>query len=36
MRDFFMRIVAVWPDVLALGQTHKLVIAFNDRLEAIN
>lgn len=36
MREFFTRIVVAWPDILALSQTHKLVIVFKDRIEAIN
>lgn len=36
MRAFFTRIVAIWPDVLALSQTHKLVIVFKDQIEGVN
>lgn len=36
MREFFTRIVAIRPDVLALSAAHKLTVVFKDRLEAIN
>ena len=35
IREFFIRIVAGWPDVVALSQAYKLVIVFKDRIEAI-
>ena len=36
MREFFVRIVAAWPDVVVQSQAHKLVTVFKDRIEAIN
>jgi predicted nuclease of predicted toxin-antitoxin system len=36
MRDFYLSIQAVWPEVLKLNQEYKLVKVYTDRLEAIN
>ncbi len=35
MNDFFLTISAMWKDVIALSEHHKLVNVFRDRIEAI-
>jgi predicted nuclease of predicted toxin-antitoxin system len=36
MKPFFAAISAVWEQVTALSETHKLVNVFQDRIEGIN
>lgn len=36
MRAFFTLISSVWQDVIALSEEYKLVVVFNDKIEAFN
>lgn len=36
MKDFHKLVFAIWPIVLTLNETHKLVNVFKDRVEGIN
>lgn len=36
MRAFFTLISSVWQDVIALSNEYKLVVVFNDKIEAFN
>lgn len=36
MNSFFSIITKIWPDVLAMSETHKLVNVFQDRIEGID
>jgi predicted nuclease of predicted toxin-antitoxin system len=36
MRAFFTLITSVWDEVTALSKEYKLVVVFNDKIEAFN
>lgn len=35
MRSFHAAIAKCWPDVLAMNETHKLVVVHTDRIEGV-
>jgi predicted nuclease of predicted toxin-antitoxin system len=36
MKEFFNAITTIWPQVIEISNSHKLVNVFKDRIEGIN